>query len=330
MTGRSVGTEDGLLSYRPDLPVPPDFDGFWADTLAMSRAAARPAVLASVDTPVTELDLFDLTFTGFAGEPIRAWVAAPRGATAAPAVVEYRGYSFGRGVPGERVHWAVCGYVHVVMDNRGQGSLLGNGADTPDPHGSGPAAPGFVTRGLGDPREHFYRRLFTDAALLVDAVRELPFVDAARVAVTGISQGGGTAIAAAALAGDGVAAVMPDVPFLCDIPGSLRYATAQPMLDLVHYLSVHRANAAQALETLSYLDAATLATRAVAPALFSVGLRDEVVPAATVYAAFNRYGGADRELAVYPYNGHEGGMEYHWLRQAAWLAPRLAVDALPT
>jgi len=313
----------GLEDYRPDLPVPADLDAFWAETLASSRAVAVPPVLTRVDSPVTELDIFDLTFSGFSGEPIRAWVAAPRGAANTPAVIEYRGYSFGRGVPGERVHWAICGYVHIVMDNRGQGSLLGNGGDTPDPHGSGPAAPGFVTRGLDAPRDHFYRRLFTDATLLVDAVRDLPFVDAGRVAVTGISQGGASALAAAALA-DGIAAVMPDVPFLCDIPGSLRAATVAPMLDLVQYLSVHRDRADRALTTLSYLDAATLATRASAPALFSVGLRDEIVPAPSVYAAFNAYGGADRELAVYPFNGHEGGMEFHWLRQAAWLAPRLS------
>lgn len=304
------------------LRVPGDFDAFWSETLAESRAAARPPALERVDSPVTELELFDLTFSGFAGEPVRAWVAAPRGAVAAPAVVEYRGYSFGRGVPGERVHWAICGYVHVVMDNRGQGSLLGNGGDTPDPHGSGPSAPGFVTRGLDDPREHFYRRLFTDAALAVDAVRALPLVDAGRVAVTGISQGGASAIAAGALVPD-VAAVMPDVPFLCDIPESVRVAKAQPMLDLVSYLSVHRDRADAALATLSYVDAANLATRASAPALFSAGLRDEISPAQTVVTAFDRYGGADRELATYPYNGHEGGEEHHWMRQVAWLNERI-------
>lgn len=322
--------EGELASYRPDLSVPDDFDEFWAETLAMSRAARGPVELSAVLSPVTELDVFDLTFPGFAGEPIRAWVTAPRGVASAPAVIEYRGYSFGRGVPGERVQWAICGYVHVVMDNRGQGSLLGNGGETPDPHGSGQAAPGFVTRGLADPHDHFYRRLFTDATMLVDVVRDLPLVDPARVAVTGISQGGGAAIAAAALSGDRVAAVMPDVPFLCDIPESVRVASVPPMLDLVHYLSVQRAHAERALETLSYLDAATLASRAVAPALFSLGLRDEVVPAATVYAAFNRYRGADRELVVYPFNGHEGGMEHHWLRQVEWLSSRLSLGGLPT
>ncbi|MFX7845161.1 acetylxylan esterase, partial [Acinetobacter baumannii] len=80
--------------------------------------------------------------------------------------------------------------------------------DTPDPHGSTAAYPGVMTRGIHDPREYYYRRLYTDAARLVDVVRELPGVDATRIAVTGGSQGGALAIAAAALSGDAVAAVM--------------------------------------------------------------------------------------------------------------------------
>lgn len=326
MTGaRPSLPADGIADYRPDLVVPDDLDEFWRRTLTAARAAAGEPELGRTRTPITELEVWDLVFGGFAGDPVRAWVLAPRGVSSAPAVVEFRGYSFGRGVPGERAHWALCGYVHVIMDNRGQGSLLGNGGHTPDPHGSGPSAPGFATRGLDDPHEHFYRRLFTDAVRLVETVRGLAFVDPARVSVTGISQGGGAALAAAGLA-EGVAAVMPDVPFFCDLPGSLREATVQPMLDLVNYLAVHRDSTERVLRTLSYLDAAVLGARATAPALFSVGMRDEVVPPATVYAAFNLYGGEDRELAVYPFNGHEGGMEHHWLRQAAWLAERVPVE----
>lgn len=44
-------------------------------------------------------------------------------------------------------------------------------------------------------RQPYYRRLITDAARAVEAVRELPGVDAERVAVPGNSQGGGSALA---------------------------------------------------------------------------------------------------------------------------------------
>lgn len=37
------------------------------------------------------------------------------------------------------------------MDTRGQGSVWGTGGATPDPHGSGPATPGYMTRGIAHP-----------------------------------------------------------------------------------------------------------------------------------------------------------------------------------
>ena len=42
-----------------------------------------------------------------------------------PTIIEYNGYNGGRGLPGERLQWAASGYVHVLMDTRGQGSGWG-------------------------------------------------------------------------------------------------------------------------------------------------------------------------------------------------------------
>ena len=42
----------------------------------------------------------------------------------------------------------------------------------------------------------------------------------------------------------------------------------------------------------------------------------------TVFAAYNDYAGDDREIDVYPYNGHEGGQGHQWVTQARWLAGR--------
>jgi len=45
---------------------------------------------------------------------------------------------------------------------------------------------------------------------------------------------------------------------------------------------------------------------------------DETCPPSTVYAAYNAYGGP-KELAVYPYNDHEGGGAWQQARQVTWL-----------
>ncbi|PTT18354.1 acetylxylan esterase [Microbacterium sp. HMWF026] len=310
-----------LRAYRPELPAPADLDAFWADTLAMSRAAARPSALRAIEGPVRALQVHDLTFTGFAGDEIRAWVTRPHGDEVLPAVVEFIGYGGGRGLPGERINWAAAGYVHVVMDTRGQGSVWSLG-DTPDPHGSAAAHPGVMTRGILSPEDYYYRRLFTDAVRLVDEVRALPGVDADRIAVTGGSQGGGTAIAAAALSGDAVAAVLPDVPFLCDFPNAIVRTPSAPFTEITRYLAVHRDEADRVLRTLSYVDGAILARRITAPALFSVALMDDVVLPSGVFAAFHALASDDAEIEVYPYNGHEGGGHRQWITQVAWLDAR--------
>jgi cephalosporin-C deacetylase len=311
-----------LRSYRPAVQTPDDFDEFWARTLAESRAVAQPPTLTRVESPLTLVEVYDVSFSGFGGDAVRGWFVVPAGASGPlPTVVEFNGYGGGRGLPHERLAWAASGYAWAFMDTRGQGSAWGTGGDTPDPHGTGASAPGFMTRGIDAPEQYYYRRVFTDAALFIDAMRGLDQVDDARVAVTGGSQGGGIAIAAAGLS-DGLVGVMPDVPFLCHFERAVGLTDRDPYNEIVRYLSVHRDAVDQTFRTLSYFDGANFAARAAAPALYSVALMDPICPPSTVYAAANGHlGGA--EVIEYPFNEHEGGQGMHWQRQAAWLAARL-------
>ena len=311
-----------LRGLRPEVSEPADFDGFWRDTLAGSRALATATTLSPAATPIDALIVEDLTFSGFGGERIRGWVTRPRRAERLPVVIEYLGYGGGRGIPGERLHWAAAGYVHVLMDTRGQGAGWGTGGATPDPHGSDGAAPGFMTRGILHPDDYYYRRVFTDAVLLVDAVQDIPFADPARIAVTGGSQGGGISLAAAALH-PGVVAVMPDVPFLCDFRRSVALTPGDPFGEIARYLSVHRDRGDQAFRTLSYFDGVNFARRIARPALFSVALMDDVVLPSSVFAAYNHLLTEDAAIEVYEFNGHEGGQLFHWQRQVEWLRERL-------
>jgi cephalosporin-C deacetylase len=141
--------------------------------------------------------------------------------------------------------------------------------------------------------------------------------------VTGASQGGGISIAAAALAGDLVAACLPDVPFLCHFRRAVELTPELPFTEISRYLAVHRGSEEAVFRTLSYFDGAVLARRAQVPAFFSVALMDAIVLPSTVYAAYNGYGGQDRSIEVYRWNGHEGGQVPHWIRQADWLRSRL-------
>ncbi|MCM3781141.1 acetylxylan esterase [Microbacterium hydrocarbonoxydans] len=308
-----------LRAYRPDVAEPADFDEFWSTTLAASRAKAEPARLTRVESPLRTVEVFDVTFSGYDGDPISGWLTRPAGAhEPLPVVVEYNGYNGGRGLPHEHLAWAASGYAHLFMDTRGQGSGWGTGGSTPDPHGTGPSAAGYMTRGILDPADYYYRRVFTDGVLAVDAVRGIDGLDPQRVAVTGTSQGGGIAIAVAGLADD-LVAVMPDVPFLCHFERAVGMTGRDPYQEIVRYLSVHRDQVDEVFRTLSYFDGVNFAGRATAPALFSVALLDQVCPPSTVYAARNSWGGT-ADIVDYPFNEHEGGLGEQWLRQAQFLA----------
>jgi cephalosporin-C deacetylase len=298
-------TPAALADYRSSVQAPEDLDAFWAGTLATSREAGWAPVVVAQDTGLSTIETYDVTFAGFGGEPIRAWLRRPAGVDGPlPAVVEYVGYGGGRGHVLDNLLWASAGFAHFLMDTRGQGSGWSTG-DTPDSGPAGPQVPGVMTRGILDPATYYYRRLFTDAARAVDTVRALDGVDASRVAVRGGSQGGGMALAVSALVPE-VRAVVAHVPFLCDIPRGATITDAYPYREIADYLATHRHQADQVLRTLAYIDGVNLGARATAPALITAALMDPIVPPSTVYAAFHAYGGP-KQLRTWTYNAHEGG-----------------------
>jgi cephalosporin-C deacetylase len=310
---------DELRKYKPKRDEPRDFDLFWKRTLAETHRHPLNAKFVRVDTGLVTIESFDVTFNGFGGQPIKAWLNLPRQrAGKLPAVVEFLGYGGGRSFPTDWLLWPCAGCANLIMDTRGQGSTWSKG-DTADmePAGSNPQHPGFMTRGVLAPATYYYRRVFTDGVRAVEAVQSHPAVDAQRIAVAGGSQGGGISIAVAGLS-PAVKVAMPDVPFLCHYRRATEITVAHPYEELSKFCLVHRDKVDQVFRTLTYFDGMNFAARAKARALFSVGLMDEICPPSTVYAAYNHWRGK-KDIIVYRYNHHEGGGQFQALEKLKFL-----------
>lgn len=313
---------DELRTYRPDRPEPADFDAFWAETLAAARQYDLGTVFTPVDTGLVTVEVFDVTYHGYGGQPVKGWLLLPRQRTEPlPCVVQFIGYGGGRGFPHDWLLWPSAGYATLVMDTRGQGSGWSTG-DTPDlPDGANPAVPGYMTQGVLNPRHYYYRRVFTDGVRAVETARSHPAIDAARIALSGGSQGGGITIAVAGLVPD-IAIAMPDVPFLCHYRRATEITDRNPYGEIAQFCRIHRDKIETVFETLAYFDGMNFAARAGAATLFSVALMDMICPPSTVFAAYNHWAGADKDIAVYTYNDHEGGASHQARRKLAYLNAR--------
>lgn len=297
-----------LERYRPSRHEPEDFDNFWNKTLGEAREVPLDPVFTPVDAGLQTIDAYDLTFRGYGGHPVRAWFLLPRVTQGPhPCVIQYLGYSGGRGSCLDWLLWPSLGHACLVMDTRGQGWSTHHPGATSDvvPDESGLHVPGFMTQGILDPETYYYRRVFVDAVRAVKVAQEHAAVDPERIAALGASQGGGIALAVAGLE-KSVKLVMSDIPFLCHFRRATDLVDTKPYSEITEYLAAHRDAAETVFRTLSYFDGMNFASRATAQACFSVGLADTTCPPSTVYAAFNHYAGP-KEIMVYKYNNHEGG-----------------------
>jgi cephalosporin-C deacetylase len=297
-----------LRVYRTDTTEPPDLDQWWRLRLDEARGAAREPTLTryGADT-YGPVEVYDTEFSGADGDRIRAWFLRPAGeggaAAGVPVVVKFIGYGGGRGLPAEHALLPALGYAVFVMDTRGQGGRWSTGAtgDQAAGRNAGPENATVMTRGIGRPEDYYYTRLLTDAARAVEVASEV--TGATRVAVNGASQGGGLALASAALAPGLVAVCHADVPFLCDIQRAITVAPQPPYTEVPEFLAHNVDLIPAALDTLRYVDCALLARRITARCLLSVGLMDMICPPSTVFAAYNEIT-AGKDISVHPFTGH--------------------------
>ncbi len=293
-----------LEAYAGRNPRPADFDSYWATALEEMAGVDPDVSLTEHPLPADFAECYDLWFTGVRGARIHAKYLRPRNSVGPhPAVLAFHGYSVDSGDWVDKLPYVAKGYSVAALDCRGQAGR------SEDPGGvRGNTWRGHIIRGLGDsPENLLFRHVFLDCAQLARIIMAMPDVDESRVGVIGSSQGGGLALACAALE-PRIKRAAPVYPFLCDYKrvwemglGDIAYEEVRTYFRQFDPLHAHE----DAIFTrLGYIDVQHLAPRIAAETLMTVCLMDQVCPPSTQFAAYNKIVSA-KEMIIYPDYAHE-------------------------
>lgn len=280
----------------------PDFDEFWKTMLERSAQQELGTSSEKLAYPIESITVERATFNAFDGGTIVGWYLAPDDCERHPALAIFHGYGGHRGKAADYLMWALQGFACLAIDVRGQNGESTDGAAYP-----GGRTPGWMSAGLLDPQQYYFTRVFLDSVRTVDYLCERPEVDGNRIGVLGGSQGGGLAMAVAAL--DSRPSVcLAEVPGFCHFGRTLEITRSAPWGDLFGFLQHHPEHIETAMRTLSYVELNNHAENIRCPTLVSVGLLDDICVPSSIFSAYNRIPVSEKQIDVYPFNGHEGGM----------------------
>lgn len=302
-------------SPRPQLTRRPDFESFWAYTLGeLSRSS--PELFREVRPSEDPALRFErVSFGSLGGVRIRGYALGWSDGAERPLVVHAHGYD-GRFSP--MWHWARAGVNVLGLQVRGYG-LSGDALPSRSPDG-------YVLTGIGSPEEHVLRGAVCDYARAVEVGRELFGALPSRTVLNGSSFAGGLAVMAEALLGtaDLLAVAVPSLGWA---EGRRSLVLAGSGSEINRFLDEHPEREEGVMGVLSYFDPMNFAPQVRCPALVGVGLKDDVVPAPTVYAIADRLGGPC-EVVELPVSHTDLPQERLWEGfEARWL--RLAAEGVP-
>ncbi len=289
------------LSYNGITPMPDDFDKYWDEAIAeMKSVDPEPELIKALDLPNTEC--FEMYFTGVGGARIHARFAKPKNITKSTgAVLCFHGYNVSFPEWQNLLVFAGQGLCAFGLDCRGQ---AGKSEDNGNVIGS--TIRGHIIRGMleGDPKKLLYRSIFLDTAELAHIAMSFDFIDKNRLCTYGGSQGGGLAIACAALTPE-VKKTVAYCPFLCDYKKAYELSGgAYEEIKTYFVLSdpLHKTEDC-VFKRLGYIDVKNLAHRVKASVKMYTGMKDVTCPPMTQFAMYNNIV-SEKEYGIYPDYDH--------------------------
>lgn len=290
-----------LFHYKPALTKKDDFDIFWRETIDAARRVPLTPRRTRMEYPISHAEVYEIQYFGMDDTPIYGWMIVPAFMRKEryPCLVRFHGFNGSRGEPSAYMHWVMMGFIVIAVDCRDQGGRTGNRAA----YSSGFSL-NVASKGLHNKYEYYYRYVYMDCLKAIDYACAQNEVDASRIVIEGGSQGGGLAMAIAAL-DDRPALALADVPSNSNLTKRVEGLNGA-FASAAEYVKKHPDELELAIDNLSYFDTMNMADRITCRVLASVALKDETCPPLMYFATYNRIVG-EKDIVIYPFNGHEGG-----------------------
>lgn len=302
-----------LYDYLPALTKKDDFEPFWEDTIRQAKSVPLNASKRRIDYPSAHVSVYDISYCGMDETRVNGWFIVPSflGKERYPCLIHYHGFTGSRGRPSDFMHWITMGFAVLSVDCRDQGGHTGNGAV----YTSGFTL-NVASKGVHDKYEYYYRYAYMDCMKAIDFVCGQPEADPAKLVIEGGSQGGALGMAVCAL-DDRPALAMVDVPSNSNLASRVE-GNHGAFASVAEYLKKHPDLTDLVFDNLSYFDTMNMADKISCRVFASVALKDEVCPAQMYFATYNRIR-SEKEIVIYPFNGHEGGGSGHTEAKLAFL-----------
>ena len=267
---------------------------FWKETLDELAGVPVDAEVAESDPEgvmheaVKTFQNHSVRLTSFEGKRLRAWYTTPIGAPPNggwPALVSAPGYF---GIQSLSMHYVRHGYAFLALYPRGQGEST---KEWELEHSTK------ATYNIEDRYKYYYRGAFADLVRGVDFLCSREEVDSNRVGTWGMSQGGGFALAIAAL-DRRIKAASCEVAWPLHFKMSVEIESA-PYGEYFTYLRDHPDSRDRVMENLEYFDAYNLVQNITCPVLMNAVVIDEIHPYRTIMPVFERIP-SQKSVIVYP------------------------------
>lgn len=279
-----AGAAVAPLQIAPSMPMPGDFDAFWADQKAALRQVPLRSTQEPVATRVPGVELFDIK-VDCVGAPVSGYLARPEGAVpgSLAAILTVHGAGVSSSNPGI-ASWAAKDRGLLALDVNAHG--LENGKPK-EFYGSlyATTLKDYRWEGRDDRQKCYFKGMFLRLIRAIDFLTAQPEWNGKTMIVYGSSQGGFQAIAAAGL-DERVSFICAGVPAGCDHTGLVaNRISGWPKLVA---LDAQGLPVTASREAARYFDCVNFASRARCQgAAFTVGYIDTTCPPTSIYAAYN-------------------------------------------